>query len=124
MKLDQVFPSNFLKAGDLQGRDVPVTIRECKIEKLGEDQKLVTYFAGKEKGLVTNRTNADRIAHYHGNDTDGWVGKQILLGTELVTFQGKTSEALRVKGIPRIPLNAAPVPTGPVDAPFDDEPGF
>lgn len=124
MKLDAVFPSNYIKAGDLQGRDVTVTIRECKIEKLGEDQKLVTYFAGKEKGLVTNRTNADRIAHYHGNDTDGWIGKQIILGTELVTFQGKTSEALRVKGLPRPQLAPAPVLAGPVDAPFDEETPF
>jgi hypothetical protein len=82
---------------------------------------------------VVNRTNADRIAHYHGNNTDGWIGKQVLLGTELVTFNGKTNEALRIKGLPRtgsVPQAApqtasqpapAPVWTGAVDAPSNDE---
>jgi hypothetical protein len=121
MKLDQVFPSNYLKADDLKGREVTVTIREAKMEKLGEDQRLVCHFAGKEKGLVTNRTNADRIAYYHGDDTDGWIGKQIILGTELVSFQGKTTPALRVKGIPLAQQAPAPAPEAP---PFDDEVGF
>lgn len=101
MKLNDVFPSKYLKADDLEGREVTVTIRDAKIEKMGDDQKLVIYFAGKDKGMVVNRTNADRIAHYHGPDTDGWLGKQVVLGTELVTFNGKTDDALRVKGLPR-----------------------
>jgi len=117
MKLSEVFPSNYLKADDLQGRDVPVTIREYKMEKLGDDNKLVIYFRGKEKGLVCNRTNADRIAHYYGEDLKEWLGKSVILGTELVSFQGKTSDALRIKGRPAEP-NTAPV----ADVPFDEAP--
>lgn len=101
MKLSTAFPSNYLKADDLQGREVPVTIAKYALEKLGEEQKLVIYFAGKEKGMVCNRTNADRIAHYYGDDLDHWIGKAVILGTELVSFQGKTTEGLRVKGRPQ-----------------------
>ncbi len=123
MKLDQVFPSNYLKADDLKGRDVTLTISKWGMEKLGEDQRLVCHFQGKEKGLVTNRTNADRIAYYHGDDTDGWIGKQIILGTELVSFQGKTTPALRVKGIP-LQAGAAVVAAVPIPVPVQQVPPF
>lgn len=97
MQLDQVFPSNYIKASDLKGRAVPVVIAEATIEKLGEDRKLVLKFQGKEKGLVTNKTNANRIAYLYGNDTDGWIGREIILYAELVDFQGKTVEAIRIR---------------------------
>ena len=122
MKLSDVFPSNYLKADDLQGRDVNVTIREYKMEKMGDDNKLVLYFRGKEKGMVCNRTNADRIAHYYGDDLTQWLGKPVTLGTELVSFQGKTNEALRIKGRPSESAQAAPAPVA--DAPFDDDSPF
>ncbi|ACI54426.1 hypothetical protein Rleg2_1132 [Rhizobium leguminosarum bv. trifolii WSM2304] len=122
MNLNDVFPSNYLKAADLQGRDVNVTIKTYGLEKLGEEQKLVLYFQGKEKGLVCNRTNADRIAHYYGADLDQWMGKQLTLGTELVSFQGKTSEAIRVKGRPSAPAEgASAAPAATADRPFDDQ---
>jgi hypothetical protein len=114
MKLNQVFPSNYLKADDLQGREAKVTIRDCKMEKMGDEDKLCIHFVGKDKGMICNKTNANRIAHYFGDDTDGWIGKQIILGVELVDFQGKTTEAIRVKG--KVEGVAAPV----ADAPFDD----
>lgn len=121
MKLSEAFPSNYIKAADLQGRDVTLTIRETIVAEIGKDKKLVTYFVGKEKGMVTNKTNADRIAYYHGDDTDGWRGKQVVLGTELTTFEGKTAPALRIKGIPQV----AAEPIRPVavvaESPFDDE---
>lgn len=125
MKLNDVFPSNYLKENDLNGREVTVTIRHYAVEKVGEDQKLVIYFQGKEKGLVCNRTNADRIAHYYGQDLDQWIGKSIVLGSELVTFQGKTTDAIRVKGrggaSPSETPTATPAPATKADAPFDDE---
>jgi hypothetical protein len=128
MKLTDVFPSKYIKAEDLQGRDITLTIRECKIEKLDQDQKLVLYFLNKDKGMVCNRTNADRIALIHGGDTDGWIGKQIVIGPELTNnLQGKAVMAIRVKGLPTAapaPIAAAPVQAAPAaapaPAPFDD----
>ncbi|MBZ9975504.1 hypothetical protein [Mesorhizobium sp. BR-1-1-10] len=129
MKLNDAFPSNYLKSADLQGRTVTVTISKYAMEKLGDEQKLILHFLGKEKGMVCNRTNATLLAFYYGEDLNQWIGKSFLLGTEPVTFQGKVTEALRVKGTPT--TNAAPAPAlqpapvmapAPVaDAPFDDE---
>lgn len=100
MKKTDIFPSNYIKAADIGNREVTVVISHVAMEKLGEDNKLVVYFQGKEKGMVCNMTNFDRIAYCYGDDTDDWAGKEIVIGTELVTFQGKTGPAIRVKGKP------------------------
>ena len=97
MKLNEVFPSNYVKADDLKGRDVTVVISGATMEKLGNDQKLVLHFQGKDKGMVCNKTNANRIAYLYGEDTDAWVGREIILCSEFVEFQGKTVKGLRVK---------------------------
>ena len=106
MLINEVFPSKYVKASDLQGREITVVIRVVAVEKMGEDRKLVVYFQGKEKGLVTNKTNANRIAMLYGDDTDQWIGREIVLGTDYVEFQGKTVEAIRIK--PPVKRAAAP----------------
>jgi hypothetical protein len=125
MKLTEVFPSNYLKSEDLQGQEITVTIARCAMEKLGDDDKLVIHFRGKEKGMVCNKTNANRIAHYFGDDTDNWIGKQIILGTELVDFQGRTTEAIRVRGrsTPAASVEAQ-APAAKAEEPFDTEVPF
>jgi hypothetical protein len=97
VKLNEVFPSNYVKADDLKGREVSVVISEAKMEKLGSDTKLVIYFQNKEKGMVCNKTNANRIAYLYGEDTDDWIGKEIVLASEFVEYQGKTVKGLRVR---------------------------
>lgn len=108
MQLAEVFPSNYLKAADLKGRAATVVIAAATIEKLGDDRKLVLAFQHKEKKLVTNKTNANRIAYLYGNDTDAWIGKEIVLYGELVEYAGKTVEAIRVR--PPEKRDAAPAP--------------
>jgi hypothetical protein len=97
MHLDAIYPNKYIKSSDLQNREISVIIEQAKVEEVGDDRKLVLYFRGKQKGLVTNKTNANRIAHYFGMNTDAWLGREIVLFTDLVNFQGKTTEAIRVK---------------------------
>lgn len=100
MKLNEVFPSKYVKAEDLQGREVPVVISNVIMEKLGDDTKLVLHFQNRSKGMVCNKTNAGRIAYMYGDDTDSWIGKEIILASEFVEFQGKTVKGLRVRPPP------------------------
>jgi hypothetical protein len=109
MNLNEVFPSKYIKADDLKGREAPVTISEAVMEVLGNEQKLILYFEGKEKGMVCNKTNAGRIAYLYGDDTDDWIGKEIILCSEFVEFQGKTVKGLRVKA-PNKPAGKAVAP--------------
>lgn len=97
MRVSEAFPSNYIKAADLQGRSVKVVIKNYAIEKIGDDSKPVIYFEGKEKGLVCNKTNANNIAYAYGDDMDEWKGAEVELFTAMVDFQGKTVEAVRVR---------------------------
>lgn len=97
MNINEVFPSKYLKAADLQGRQVTVKIDHAEQELVGDDRKLILYFQGKEKGLVCNKTNANNIAYLYGPDTDDWRGCEITLFEAMVDFQGKTVAAIRVR---------------------------
>lgn len=98
MELSSVFGGDSLKAADLQGHEPTVIIASVEMKKFDNGNKLVITFEGKKKALVCNKTNANRIAHFYGTNTDGWVGKELTLYTDLVDFQGKSVEAIRVRG--------------------------
>lgn len=92
------FPSKYLSAADLDGTEPIVTIKNVKAEAIGDDQKLVVYFVGKEKGCVLNKTNANSIADIaKSDDTDDWTGKKLRLITVKVEFQGKRVPAIRIE---------------------------
>ena len=97
MNINEAFPSNYLKATDLQGREVALTISNVAMEKLGNDTRMILYFQGKQKGMVCNKTNAFNISMMYGEDTDGWLGKTVTLFAAWVEYQGKTVQGLRVK---------------------------
>lgn len=128
MKISDAFPSNYLKASDLNGKAVRVTIDSVTMEKLGDDQKAILHFVGKDKGLVLNKTNTYRIVEAVGSDeTNDWEGWSITLYACKVDFQGKRVDAIRVDDRPgssrapqRSTRNAVPPP--PVSDDFDDRP--
>lgn len=97
MKLSDAFPSNYLKSDDLNGRDVTVVIAGATMEQIGSDRRLVLSFQNAKKTMICNKTNAGRIAYLYGDDTDGWVGREIVITSEFVEYQGKTVKGLRVK---------------------------
>lgn len=133
MNIDKCFPSNYLKASDLQGRNVPVTIEKVVMEDIGSDHKPVVYFTGKEKGLVLNKTNSNNISVVYGPETENWVNQQIILYPTIVDFQGRSVDAIRVMGPrhdagqeQRAQTDSAPVPPPPSQSaigshPLDDD---
>jgi hypothetical protein len=126
MKINEAFPSQYLKAADLNGRTPNVTIKEVSLETVGEDSKLVVYFNNSEKGLVLNKTNANTIADILGSeDTDDWPGKRIKLITAKVEYQGKRVPAIRVEEADANG-HAAPAPRRqePVTAPDESDVPF
>jgi hypothetical protein len=100
MLITQAFPSEFLKAADLQERQVPVVMDRVEIGKVGDDIKPVLYFQGKEKGLALNKTNANTIAASYGEETDDWIGRELILYPAMVDYQGRRVPAIRVKTPP------------------------
>ena len=116
MNINDAYPSKYLKAADLQGRSVVVTIERVDIDKMTDGKtKPVVYFHHKEKGLVLNKTNSKKIAATYGDDTDYWSGGKIELYPCEVEFQGDTVDAIRVRPPSRV--NGGQPPARPVAAP-------
>ena len=93
MKVNEAFPSKFLKADDLQDRTVKLTIDRVEMDEVGDGRKPIAYFKDAKKGLVLNVTNARAIATLAGDDMDTWTGTQIELFSTPVTFKGQVTEA-------------------------------
>lgn len=97
MNVNEAFPSDYLKATDLQGREVSVIINQVQMETIGSDHKPVLYFMGKQKGIVLNKTNSMNIASAYGPETEAWTGKPLILFAAWVDYQGKSVQAIRVR---------------------------
>ena len=98
MRIYDAFPSKYVQAADLQGREASVRIREVKLENIRGRKAPVLFFEGKTKGLVLNKTNAAAIAVLYSEETDGWAGKEITIYPTMVEFQGRMVQSIRVKG--------------------------
>ncbi len=96
------FPSKYLKASDLQGSEPVVTLDHVAFEPVGKDKemKAVLYFRGKDKGLVLNKTNANKITQLLSSGiTEEWEGQKIRLYATETTFAGDTVDCVRVKAV-------------------------
>jgi hypothetical protein len=116
-RVTDAFPSKFLKAADLHGKRVSVTIDSMAVETIGDDTRPVIYFRGKDKGLVLNKTNANMIAEIAGTDEmDDWANLPISLYATKVDYAGKRVDAIRVD----YPAGTKPVPPPVTEDGADD----
>ena len=123
MNINDAFPSQYLKASDLQGRVVQVTIDRCEYANVGKSQerKPILFFAGKEKGLILNKTNVNALLKMGlSPDTEEWGGIKIALVATEVEFQGDMVPAIRIK--PPIAASKKPVAVAPVEEGDDETP--
>jgi hypothetical protein len=97
MKISEEFPSQYLKASDLQGREIRLTMARVEREKIGDDFKPVLYFKGKDKGMALNKTNANTIGDAYGDDTDDWFDQPIILFSIKTEYQGKVVDGIRCR---------------------------
>lgn len=105
MHTSQAFPSKYLKASDLQDQPVRVIMDRTEMHDLGDDEpKPVLYFQRAEfdwlpkKPMVVNKTNWNAIADIYDNESDEWIGKELVLYPAMVDFKGKSTPAIRVRG--------------------------
>jgi hypothetical protein len=107
MKISESYASKlFLAASDLAGREFELVIEAVAFEEIQGDgtpeKKPVVRFRAATKGLVLNKTNADCIAAEFGDETNGWLGRSIVLYPTTTLFKGSTVACLRVR-IPQLP---------------------
>lgn len=94
--------SDWLRAFDLQGKDVTVTVEkvvagEVTGEKGKKSKKPVVFFVGKKKPLAMNSTNCKTVARMYGNNTEQWIGKSITLYTATTQKDGEEMPCIRIR---------------------------
>lgn len=117
MNINDAFPTDFLKAADLKGREFTLTIKHVESKELNDGTtKPTVYFLETDKGLGLNKTNAMTLSEMFGPETNTWSGQKVLLYTIKTNFQGQMVDAIRV----RPPV--APGTVAPVAAPVSENP--
>ena len=130
--VNDYFPSSYLKASDLQGREVIVVIDRVDFEAVGRDRemKAVLYFHGKQKGIVLNKTNAKKIIEISGSAlTEEWKGTSIKIYPTETEFGGETVDCIRIKPVGKTvmsrmtpqPIPASAPPLDVHSAPLHDD---
>lgn len=116
MKSDDVFPSKYIKAVDLDGEAIVLTIRKVYQDDLktrdGKDEvkPIVEFEERGFKPLVLNVTNwraCERICN--SVESDDWPGHRIELFTTEVEAFGELTEAIRIRA-PKSKSRARPRP--------------
>jgi hypothetical protein len=125
-KVSEMRESKFLKQTDV-GAGALMTITGCHQHNVAmqgaePDLKWCLSFHESDKPLVLNSTNAQLCEKALGSDdTDDWVGKQIVLYTDPnVSYGGKVVGGIRVRA-PKTKLASTPVKKAPLPVVAEDE---
>src|SRR5260370_35581179 len=100
--IDDFYPSKYLRADDLKGKEIEVTIDRVESEEFEQDggtrNKPVVHFRNSGvKPLICNKTNSTRIATALNNkEYTTWAGVRILLYSAQEEFKGQSNEVSRV----------------------------
>jgi hypothetical protein len=120
---DQMFPSKYLKASDLNGRSVTLEIKSAPEEMLTgfsgqQEKKTVLYFTTSPKKLPLNKTNFEAVVDVTGEaDSDHWPGHRI----EVYSVSTDKGPGVRIRTPAVRPAAMAGKPRPAVADDHDDE---
>lgn len=98
--INDIYKSNseYLKAEDIGNEMWTFTIKGADVKEFPDgDRKLVLSFQEWDKSLPLNVTNARAIADMYGHNSNGWIGRQIMLFSMPVKFQDRMVNAIRIR---------------------------
>lgn len=104
MKIGDMIDSKYLKQSDVED-ETPVTVQKLAKVNVARDDEDPDYkwsvkFAEFSKPMILNVTNLKRMAKALGDDTDDWIGNQVILFVDPdIEFGGNVVGGLRVKGL-------------------------
>lgn len=116
MKLNDIFHGESLTAKDLEGKEITLKIQSYEVKDFDGQKKLELRFHGTDRTLICNKTNANTIGEFLGENIDMWCGSEIVLFPAKTEFNGRMVDCIRVKA----PVKA-PEPRQDVDAPDTNE---
>ncbi len=103
--ISKEYPSRFLRGEEVFGKAVNLKIKVIKKEKVfsmttkKNEEVLVIYFEGKDRGVCLKKTRANDIKAIYGDNTDGWAGKDIVMYTEKKEAFGKVLNVIRFRPV-------------------------
>lgn len=106
MKISQMLDSKYLKQEDVDA-DTPVTVKKITKVNIARDDaepeyKWAVSFNEFERPLLLNKTNLKRMAKALGDDSDDWIGNQVVLYVdEDVEYAGEVVGGLRIRAMKR-----------------------
>lgn len=101
MKISEQFAGSYLKASDLPQPKV-FTIAGCEHATMPDGTtKPALRFAGETQQLVLNKTNSFCLMEWFGDDTNGWLNRQVELYSTTTSFSGRMVPAIRVRQAPQ-----------------------
>lgn len=101
---DELYPSRFIKGGELGDKRPILTIADVQLERLpkmdadGEELRGVVKFREVDRGLVLNKTNGLCLKAMFGRVPATWIGKRIVL----FKAEHKGEPCVRIYGSPDI----------------------
>lgn len=99
---DELYEGRFIKAADLKGKNVTLTIASVDLETLegdkGPQKKGVVTFEGTEKMLALNKTNGICLKEMFGKKLAAWIGKRVTL----MPSSWNGDDCIRIYGSPDI----------------------
>ena len=101
MKISEQFAGSYLKASDLPQPKV-FTIAGCEHATMPDGTtKPALRFAGETQQLVLNKTNSFCLMEWFGDDTNGWLNRQVELYSTTTSFSGRMVPAIRLRQAPQ-----------------------
>ena len=99
--INEMFPKPHITP-DLLNKPYELVIKTVEQKELRPNNTPVTSwiirFEKTEKYLILNKTNAAAIAGLYGPQTEGWVGKRIVLYTTKARVKGEMVDVIRIHG--------------------------
>jgi len=105
MKESEMFPSKYLTKDDVGEEGVVATVMALKKVNVARDDQAPEYkweikFGELDKPLLANKTNAKRMFKFLGDDTELWLGKQVILYDDPnVEYKGEVTGGIRVRKV-------------------------
>lgn len=105
MHVNDMFPSDWLKAYDLKGKAHTVTIEKITKEQLWNRESRqnedcwVLWFVNADKGLILNKGHAETIAEMYGPESNDWISKRITIVPKVEQIKGEQKEVVRVSPV-------------------------
>lgn len=102
MKITDMIESKYLKQSDVT-EEIAVTVHSIKKVNVARDDEDPEYrwtvkFHEFAKPMVLNVTNLKRLAKALGDDTDGWIGNQVVLYVDPgIEYGGNVVGGLRIR---------------------------